>query len=37
MGASSAAVFGTKIPTAGVGQGDRFVLGLWAPKTAVGA
>ncbi len=37
MGANSAAVFGTKILTAGVGQGDRFVLGLWAPKTVVGA
>lgn len=37
MGANSAAVFGTKILTAGVGQGDRFVLGLWASKTVVGA
>lgn len=37
MGANSAAVFGTKVLTAAVGQGDRFVLGLWASKTVVGA
>lgn len=37
MGAKSAAVFGTKILTAAVGQGDRIMLGLWAPKTVVGA
>lgn len=37
MGANSAAVFGTKILTAGVGQGDRFVLGLWASKSVVGS
>jgi PST family polysaccharide transporter len=37
MGANSAAVFGTKILTAAVGQGDRFVLGLWASMPVVGA
>lgn len=37
MGANSAAVFGTKVLTAAVGQGDYFVLGLLASKTVVGA
>ena len=37
MGSNSAAVFGTKILTAAVSQGDYFVLGLLAPKPVVGA
>ena len=37
MGTNSAAVFGTKILTAAVGQGDYFVLGLLAAKPVVGA
>jgi PST family polysaccharide transporter len=37
MGSNSAAVFGTKILTAAVGQGDYFVLGLVAAKPVVGA
>ncbi len=37
MGSNSAAVFGTKILTAAVGQGDYFVLGLFAAKPIVGA
>lgn len=37
MGSNSAAVFGAKILTAAVGQGDYFVLGLFASKSVVGA
>jgi PST family polysaccharide transporter len=37
MGSNGAAVFGTRILTAAVGQGDYFVLGLVAPKPVVGA
>ena len=37
MGSNSAAVFGTKILTAAVGQGDYFILGLFAAKPVVGA
>jgi PST family polysaccharide transporter len=37
IGANSAAAFGTKILTAGVSQGDYFVLGLVAAKPVVGA
>jgi O-antigen/teichoic acid export membrane protein len=37
MGSNSAAVFGTKVLTAAVGQGDYFVLGLLAAKPVVGA
>jgi PST family polysaccharide transporter len=37
MGSNGAAVFGTKILTAAVGQGDYFVLGLVAAKPVVGA
>ncbi|HXB52908.1 MAG TPA: oligosaccharide flippase family protein, partial [Rhizomicrobium sp.] len=37
MGSNSAAVFGTKILTAAVGQGDYFVLGLFATRSVVGA
>lgn len=36
LGASGAAVFGTKVITALVGQGDNFTLGIMAPKVAVG-
>jgi len=37
MGSNSIAVFGTKILTAAVAQGDYFVLGLVAAKPVVGA
>ena len=37
IGSNSAAAFGTKILTAGVSQGDYFVLGLVAAKPVVGA
>jgi PST family polysaccharide transporter len=37
MGSSSAVVFGTKIITAFVGQGDYFILGLIASKPVVGS
>ena len=37
MSSNSAVVFGTKILTAAVGQGDYFVLGLFATKSVVGA
>lgn len=37
MSSNSAAVFGTKILTAAVSQGDYFVLGLFATKSVVGA
>lgn len=37
MSSNSAAVFGTKILTAAVSQGDYFVLGLFAAKPVVGA
>jgi teichuronic acid exporter len=37
IGANSAAAFGSKILTAGVSQGDYFVLGLVAAKPVVGA
>jgi len=37
MGRASSAVFGTRVITAMVGQGDYFVLGLFASKPEVGA
>jgi O-antigen/teichoic acid export membrane protein len=36
IGLSGAMIFGTKVITALVGQGDYFVLGIFAPKTLVG-